>query len=384
MTINVLVTSPICEDKFGGPVQVIHDHLSYLNSIGSIGVNLLGVVDDVENYSSQISDFPHKFVKRQRPLSWSYSKEFNNSITKLLRQNDVVHTHMLWDYTTLSTFRASNKSLTPMIVTPHGSISGRRGDNSLKKKLYKISLLSRMLKKVPVIQALTANEAYDIRKFGFKGEIEVIPNGVSKQFISCSPYASYNIRNTLGLKNERVALYMGRLWEGKGLKELFDAWSKLLFEDKVGDWVLLIVGPDYRGFQNILERKINAYNLNDRIRVVGPIYGKEKLEALDLCELFILPSHEEAFSMSILEAAARGKPVIYTQQCNFPELSAVGGGWEIPNSSKALHEILFEILKRSEKNLEICGEKGKRLIGERYTQEVVGEALIALYNRLAS
>ena len=87
---------------------------------------------------------------------------------------------------------------------------------------------------------------------------------------------------------------------------------------------------------------------------------------------------------SIIEAAARRKPVVYTTQCNFSELSSFGAGWEIPNNAKALYEVLLDILKYSETHLELFGEKGKTLINERYTQEIVGDALHALYTRLIS
>ena len=221
-----------------------------------------------------------------------------------------------------------------------------------------------------------------IRKFGFSGSIEVIPNGVSRQFLNSELSVNSNVRDSLGLKNERVALYLGRLWKGKGLIELIDVWSRLVSEDEVADWVLVFAGPDYRGFRSILQNKIDANHLSDRIKIVGPCYGNKKLEVLDLCELFILPSHEEAFSMSILEAAARQKPVVYTTQCNFSELSSFGAGWEVFDNSKALYEVLLYVLKCSESHLELCGKKGKALISERYTQEIVGDALHALYTRL--
>ena len=383
MSLKLLVTSPICENKYGGPVQVIDDHLSYFSSHEDVDINLLGVVDDLDENVSQLTKFPHKFVRRQRPLSWSYSKDFGELIEYSVRESDVLHTHMLWDYTTLSAYYAAQKAKRPMILSPHGSVSGAHRTNSLKKRAYKFLLLSSILKRVPIIHALTENEAFEIRKFGFKGSIEVIPNGVSRKLLVSKLTETSTIRDTFGLNSKRVALYMGRLWKGKGLVELIDAWGKLISEGRVADWVLVLAGPDYRGFQSILQNKIDANNLNERIKIVGPCYGDRKLEVLDLCELFILPSHEEAFSMSIIEAAARQKPVIYTTKCNFSELSAFGAGWEIPNNANALYEVLLEVLKRSETHLELCGKKGKKLITERYTQEIVGEALHALYSRIS-
>ena len=60
-----------------------------------------------------------------------------------------------------------------------------------------------------------------------------------------------------------------------GLIELIDVWSRLVSEDEVADWVLVFAGPDYRGFQSILQNKIDANHLSDRIKIVGPCYGNK-------------------------------------------------------------------------------------------------------------
>ena len=145
MAIELLVTSPICENKYGGPVQSIYDHLSHFYIREDININLLGVVDDLEENVSQLSKFPHKFVRRQRPLSWSYSKDFNDVIVDLVRQSDVVHTHMLRLYDPIYILCSKqNKDANDFV--PHGSVSGLHRMSSLKKRIYKFFLLSSILK----------------------------------------------------------------------------------------------------------------------------------------------------------------------------------------------------------------------------------------------
>tara|TARA_Y100001954_G_C15749299_1_gene572796 strand:- start:281 stop:1429 length:1149 start_codon:yes stop_codon:yes gene_type:complete len=381
---NVLITSPISEDKFGGPVQVIHDHMNYLSEAGAHEVSFLGLVDNVDDCTSQIGKFPHLFLNRQWPHSWSYSKEFGQHIEEVLDEIDLIHGHMLWDFTTLSASRVAGKSHMPFILTPHGSVSGDRVNNSLKKSLYRRLLLSPILKYVTAMQALTEKEAADLKNFGYEGIIEVIPNGVNSRLISTKPKSNMRLRKRLCLENKRIALYLGRLWEGKGLIDLLDAWGNLQANGELRDWVLLCVGPDYRGFKKILQDKVIEYGLSGKVKISSPMYGDDKIATLDLCELFILPSHQEAFSMSILEAASRGKPVLYTKPCNFADLSTVGGGWESDDNSSALYDALRIIIAYSDIRLKEIGNIGKQLIAEKYTQEIVGAALTSLYGRLIS
>lgn len=379
---NILITSPISEDKFGGPVRVIYDHMTYLKEAATYEVSFLGLVDSIDNCKSKIVKFQHTFLKRQWPYSWSYSRGFGEHIEDVLDDTDLIHGHMLWDFTTLSASQVARKSRKPFVLTPHGSASGNRGINSVKKRLYKRLILPSVLKYATAMQALTEQEAQDLRNFGYEGIIEIIPNGVSEHLISTRPKSTETMRKSLCLENKRVALYLGRLWEGKGLIELLDAWGDLESGEELRDWILLCVGPDYRGFKKILQHKVIECGLDDKVKILSPMYGDEKLTILDLCDLFILPSHEEAFSMSILEAASRGKPVLYTKQCNFADLSVVGGGWEVENNSSALLDALRSILTYSDIRLNDFGNFGKQLVAEKYTSKIIGRALTSLYSRL--
>lgn len=381
---NLVITSPISEDKFGGPVQVIHDHMTYLEASSDHEVSFVGLVDNIDDYKSKLIDFEHTFLKRQWPYSWSYSNEFGGHIQMLMEDADLVHGHMLWDFTTFAASRSACRSQKPFVITPHGSVLGNRGGNSLKKKLYRKFILSSVLKHTAAMQALTTQEEHDLRKIGYEGIIEIIPNGVNDQLIYTRPQETDTMRKSLGVENKRIALFLGRLWEGKGLIELLDAWGNLQSDGDLKDWVLLCVGPDYRGFKKILKNKIVERSLHDKVRILSPMYGDNKLKILDLCDLFILPSHEEAFSMSILEAASRGKPVLYTKQCNFSDLSEVGGGWEIENNLNALQDSLRSIISSPSPRLNRIGNFGKQLITEKYTNTIIGQALTSFYSRLIS
>jgi len=109
--------------------------------------------------------------------------------------------------------------------------------------------------------------------------------------------------------------------------------------------------------------------------------GNEKLAALSRADIFVLSSYSEGFSMSILEAMACGLPVVITKQCNFPEVEGIGAGKIIDADANHLSEALIELLD----NPELCkdmGDRGKRLVMEKYTWDKVADQMIAAYEEI--
>ena len=95
---------------------------------------------------------------------------------------------------------------------------------------------------------------------------------------------------------------------------------------KVADrpWRCLCVGPLGREpeFVERLGRQIDGYGLTERIRLAGPRTG-DRLDATYAgADLLVLPSRGESYGMVIVEALARGIPVLATASRGLPE--AVG------------------------------------------------------------
>ena len=65
-------------------------------------------------------------------------------------------------------------------------------------------------------------------------------------------------------------------------------------------------GPERRS----LEARARALELDGRVVFLG--YRNDPADLLSACDLFVLPSLFEGFPLSVLEAAAAGRPVIAT------------------------------------------------------------------------
>ena len=113
------------------------------------------------------------------------------------------------------------------------------------------------------------------------------------------------IRSKLGIPpDDVVALFVGRLTNDKGIRELANAFRELsLLKSNV--W-LIVVGPDEQGVTPDL--KVILGEAVVKCHFIGFCQTPESYMAA--ADFLCLPSYREGFSMSVIEAAAAGIPTI--------------------------------------------------------------------------
>jgi glycosyltransferase involved in cell wall biosynthesis len=60
----------------------------------------------------------------------------------------------------------------------------------------------------------------------------------------------------------------------------------------------------------LLEKKIKYFGLQDNIQCLGYLKNEEAFQTISSSKLFIFPSYEEGFGVTILQAISLGIPVI--------------------------------------------------------------------------
>ena len=98
------------------------------------------------------------------------------------------------------------------------------------------------------------------------------------------------------------------------------------------------------GYQATVEKMIADCGCGETCWIHSAVSGAEKHALLRTADLFVLPSYSEGFPMAVLEAAAHRIPVVQTDECNFPELTAAGGAWECRPERDAVEAALREAL----------------------------------------
>lgn len=149
---------------------------------------------------------------------------------------------------------------------------------------------------------------------------------------------------------EKNIISVGRLSYEKGFDDLIDIFS--LVNKIYPDWNLNIIGD---GFEyNKLQKKIENYKLEDKIKLHG-YQDKEYInEQLYHSSIYVLPSRSESFGIVILEAFSFGIPAIaFTRASGATEL--INDGWNgflIKDSDKELMaKRICELIKNTNRRI---------------------------------
>ncbi|MBU4287991.1 MAG: glycosyltransferase [Proteobacteria bacterium] len=136
-------------------------------------------------------------------------------------------------------------------------------------------------------------------------KITLIYNGVDVDAISKESCNKTELRKSLGIPQDIPVLgTVGRLAPEKQYPLLLKSLS--ILKDQGIEFVALIMGdgPDRR----YLESLAKEMSLNDRVLFLGQ--RNDVIQLLELMDVFVFSSGGEAFSITLLEAMAKARPVV--------------------------------------------------------------------------
>lgn len=142
---------------------------------------------------------------------------------------------------------------------------------------------------------------------------------------------------------------------------------------------LVLAGPDFEGTRARITSLIEAEGLASHVLFTGMLRDDLKWSALAAAECFVLPSYSEGLSVSVLEAMGLGLPVILSDHCNLPEVSALGAGWVIPAEVAPLERALEELLQHSPETNAAIGARGSEFVRRNYNWTAVGGQMNQVY-----
>lgn len=315
---KILQVIPYFAPRWGGEVNVCYSLSKELNNLGH---DVTIITTDFEynpDYAQSLENvevIPFRRVAN-RGL-FLYSPEMKRWLRSNIPKYDIVHLHSFRSYQNNIVSKYATKFDIPYIVQPHGSLP-RIVEKKGLKQLYDIVWGNKILQNAEGIIALTSMEAEQAVAMGVKeNKIHIIANGVDLSL--CGDITSKGKFRALYTipSNTHVILYLGRLHPIKGVDLLVRAFG--IVSKERDDCILVVVGPD-NGSLSELEEITKELNLCGKVLFTGPLYGKEKSAVYCDSDIYVLPSHYEAFPMTVLEAWAFKKPVIVTENCGIKGL----------------------------------------------------------------
>ena len=307
----------------------------------------------------------------------AYSRELSAFLDENIARFDLVHIHEIWHHAGYAASKAARKSGIPYIVTIHGELSEWSFQHKgWKKLLYRKVALDKIFKNAFAFHAITQAEKERIAELGYDTPVIVAPNGIDPTPFDELPNPSAFLEKHPALEGKRVILFMGRLNPNKGLDILAHSFSTL--RNQFPDAALLVAGPDEEGTQIKVESILRFEGTLDSVIFTGMLTGEDRLAAMSIADVFVLPSYSEGFSIAILEAMAARLPVVITDGCNFPEVGEHGSGFVVEASETPVAEAIDALLSNAELRKRM-GDSGRKLVTERYTWQAAASKIADQY-----
>ncbi|BCM89718.1 GDP-mannose:cellobiosyl-diphosphopolyprenol alpha-mannosyltransferase [Abditibacteriota bacterium] len=362
----------------GGIVAALAGLLPALRAQG-VDTDLVSLTPRGESASNSPLHGPHLHLAHAIDIDpvFGFSTDLRPLMEQLARESSVIHSHGLWFFLHYMSYRVARENNKPHIISVHGMAQPYIQSRSRWKKApIDWWFQDRALQRAHAIQALVPTEVEDIRRLGFSNPIALVPNGVTLDNAP-APARELLEEQFPALKNRRVLLFLGRLHPKKGLPHFLPAWKRA--EMGKEEWHFLVAGPDEGGHRAELEAQVAALGLESEVTFAGLVTGELKRAVLHRAQGFVLPSHSEGFSISMLEASGVRLPILITPGCNFPEAVRAGAAIETPASEAGSLDALKRLLALSDDERRLMGEKGRALVERDYQWEVVAAKLKGVY-----
>jgi glycosyltransferase involved in cell wall biosynthesis len=279
---------------------------------------------------------------------------------------DVIHSHSLWLMPNVYPAWAARAGGKPLLISPRGTLGEiPLGYSKWTKRAFWQWCQGNATRYAVCLHATSDQEYQEIRAFGLKQPVAVVPNGIDVPERVSQPRGGH-----------RRLLFLGRLHPKKGIDLLLVSWKSIA--QRHPDWELRIVGEGPDDYVRDLRRQCHQLELQ-RIEFVGPAFGLQKSIEYAAANVFVLPSRNENFGMTIAEALAHGIPVITTTGTPWARLVENRCGWWIPFDLAALEEALGQALAAPHEELKNMGERGRAWMQRDFSWSSIGGKMEAVY-----
>jgi glycosyltransferase involved in cell wall biosynthesis len=222
-------------------------------------------------------------------------------------------------------------------------------------------------------------------RFKSPGRLHLVGNGVDEAYFDPQRDAGAGARIREGLgwtADDLVIGTVGRVVEEKGYLEFFAMAEAVTRRQPRARF--LVVGLFEPEQSDALDpfTLMKAHGIEDRCHI---LQGRDDMPDLYAAmDVFVLPSHREGLSKSLLEATAMARPTVACDIRGCREVIIDGEtGWLTPlRDTEALAEAVIGLLQ-DEGRRQQMGAAGRHRLLTKYTESGVAERIMAIYESLA-
>ena len=173
-----------------------------------------------------------------------------------------------------------------------------------------------------------------------------------------------------------IFLMVSRLLVDKGVREYVEA--ARIVKLKYPNVIFKLVGELDHNPSSISIGELNGWIKNDYIKYSK--YSNNINKELDKCRFFVLPSYREGMPRSVLEALAKGRPVITTNVAGCRETVIDGyNGYLVPiQNSKSLAKAMIKLLTCDNSKIDMLGNRSYKLAKMKFDVRKINKDIIKI------
>ncbi len=299
---------------------------------------------------------------------------------------DVVHAHTPFSSGHIALQTARKKEI-PIVASFHSKYY-----DDFKESLkidglarYGVSRVVDFYNSVDSVWTVNHATAETLRDYGYKGAIEVVPNGTEYETVENKELECQKVNLKLNLdKDELVFIYVGQMVWQKNTRCLMEALA--FIKQKGLKYKMLMVGQGY-ALEDLKELS-RDFGLTDRVMFLGAIYDRDYLKSLYCrANLLLFPSLYDNASIVLREAASQSCPSLLIEGSNTAEGVTDGfNGFLSKDGGDNIASRIMEVAKYPEKLID-AGENAQKTIftsWETIVDEVYGryKEIVQVYKKL--
>jgi glycosyltransferase involved in cell wall biosynthesis len=297
---------------------------------------------------------------------------------------DIVHAHCPFTSGAIAQQIARKKNI-PIVATFHSKFY----DDF--KQVLKIDAFAKFCTRIVIdffnrmdqVWTVSKGAADTLREYGYKGHIEVVPNGTDFDIPDNMEKLIEKTEKKLGINSsDLVFLFVGQhIWQ-KNIKLLVDSLNYI--KEQI-PYKMFFVGDGYA--KEELESYVQELGLGGKVFFLGKILDRNYLRSLFArADLFLFPSVYDNAPIVVREAAAVGTPSLVIAKSNAAEgIVDNVNGFLSDNDSISYSKRIIEIIRKRDE-LKNIGNKAQATIYRNW-ESIVDEVyerymgIIESYNR---
>lgn len=366
MRIISVVTLVTPDGAYGGPVRVAVNQAAALIAAGhevTVAAASMGFSDP----PSQIDGVPVRLFPARRILPRTgFAGLASPGLQRWLRRElvgaDVVHVHAARDLITLPAAAQARRAGVPYFLQTHGMIDP--SGHPLAAPLD-AAMTRPVLRSAAGVFFLTERERRDLTAVaGEPLPLIELPNGV--------PEGDYQPPQP-----PPEVLYLARLAPRK--RPLFFVAAARELHQRFPEAIFSLVGPDEGEGAAVAAAAAEARAMGVPVEWSGGLAPEQTSRRLSLAAISVLPSVDEPYPMSVLEALSVGRPVVITDSCGLAGFVRRHGAGIVADHTQASLTAAIATLLADLPAADAAGQAGRQAVRDELSMAAIAAQLTARY-----